>query len=333
MIVILHSAIEASAAADEQDTLVQVENVSQTLSRLGYRVEAIPVTLDLETIRQRLIHERPRLVFNLLESVAGSGRLSHLLPALLDELAIPYTGTSHTGLFLSSNKILAKQWLAAAGLATPAWSRGSGEPRGPGPWLVKSVWEHASFALDDGALLETPQALTDALAERRARLGGEWFAERYIEGREFNLSLLAGREDLTVLAPAEIRFQDYPPGKPRIVGYAAKWDPTSFEYQHTVRHFDFSAAERPLLHELRTLALRCSALFGLRGYARVDFRVDARGRPWLLEINANPCLAPDAGFMAAAGQTGLNFTEVIQRIVSAALAAEPLRNPCTGTGP
>ena len=118
-----------------------------------------------------------------------------------------------------------------------------------------------------------------------------------------------------MLPPAEIVFDGYPPGKPRIVGYRAKWDAESFEYRHTVRSFEFERRDAPLVDSLRSLALRCWELFGLRGYARVDFRVDAAGRPWILEVNANPCLSPDAGFAAAAARAGLSFERVVERIV------------------
>ncbi|MBU0743281.1 D-alanine--D-alanine ligase, partial [bacterium] len=145
-----------------------------------------------------------------------------------------------------------------------------------------------------------------------------WFAEAYVEGREFNLSLLDGPDGPRVLPPAELHFVDYPPGKPRIVGYTAKWDETSFEYGHTVRSFDLADGDGPLATRLADLALACWRLFDLRGWARVDFRVDADGAPWILEANANPCLSPDAGFQAAVTRAGLDFDAAVARILAAA---------------
>ena len=101
-----------------------------------------------------------------------------------------------------------------------------------------------------------------------------------------------------------------------MVGYRAKWDEGSYEYHHTPRRFDFPAADVPLLDGLRDLARRCWPLFGLAGYARVDFRVDAAGRPWILEINTNPCIAPDAGFTAALAQAGIGYAEAVGRILA-----------------
>ena len=138
------------------------------------------------------------------------------------------------------------------------------------------------------------------MSRLQEKQGGECFAEAYIDGREFNLSLLASKAGPQVLPPAEIRFEDYPEGKTRIVGYRAKWHESSFEYLHTVRSFEFPPEDDELLSRLKDLAVRCWSLFDLRGYARVDFRVDRDGRPWVLEVNVNPCLSPDAGFFAAA---------------------------------
>lgn len=322
LVIVLYGAVAADAPPDEQDVFDEVRAVTESLERLGYRVERLALTLDLETARQELARRRPQLVFNLVESVAGSGRLIGLAPALLEELGFPYTGTPLDGLLLSSNKLVAKQWLAANGLATPPWwspDDGAANIPRPGPWIVKSVWEHASIGLEDDSLLSDATALADAIAQRHRRLGGEWYAETYIDGREFNLSLIASTDGLEVLPVAEIRFDDFPPVKPRIVGYAAKWEENSFEYLHTRRSFAFAASDSLLLERLRELALRCVSLLQVRGYARVDFRVDQANKPWVLEVNANPCLSADAGFVAAAAQAGLDVDGVIGRIVADAL--------------
>jgi D-alanine-D-alanine ligase len=164
-------------------------------------------------------------------------------------------------------------------------------------------------------LAERGEEIVDAMALRKQNLGGACFAEKYIEGREFNVSLLAG----DALPPAEILFDAYPAGKIRVVGYRAKWEEESFEYAATRRSFSFSQADKPLLERLVQLSLQCWRVFGLRGYARVDFRVDDAGAPWILEVNANPCLSPDAGFLAAAAQARLSFPDVLRRIIDDAL--------------
>ncbi len=119
---------------------------------------------------------------------------------------------------------------------------------------------------------------------------------------------------------AEIRFVEFPADKLRIVDFRAKWEEESFEYTHTPRSFDFTAADQPLLEELRAVAGRCWDCFDLGGYARVDFRVDGENRPWVLEINTNPCLSPDGGFYAAAERASLSFTGMVERIVDDCLS-------------
>ena len=157
------------------------------------------------------------------------------------------------------------------------------------------------------------------LPERAARLGGVCFAERFIDGREFNLSILGDRKGPEVLPPAEILFEGFEDDRPRIVDYQAKWDETAWAYHHTPRHFDFNDSDRALLAALKETALGCWHHFGLSGYARVDFRVDRTGRPWVLEVNTNPCLAPDAGFAAALNRGGIDYSQAIGRILSDAL--------------
>lgn len=124
-----------------------------------------------------------------------------------------------------------------------------------------------------------------------------------------------------MLPLAEIIFRDFPAQKPRLVGYRAKWDEPSFEYRNTVRRFVDEHEESVLCAALRQIASRCWDIFRLRGYARVDFRVDADGRPWVLEVNANPCLSADAGFAAALEQADISIDDAIRRIIAHAWRA------------
>ena len=319
-VAILYGAVAADATPDEQDVLVEVETVRAALAALGYAPVAVPLTLDLEAARARLLHLRPAFVFNLVESVDGLGQLIHLGPALLESLGLPYTGAASDAVLLTSKKTLAKRILLSAGIDTPAWietERGETPlPDFPGPYIVKSVWEHASIGIDAGSIVADPGKLAPLIRRRQRRYGGVWFAERFIAGREFNLSLLAGAGGVELLPPAEMTFVDYPPAKPCIVDYAAKWHAGSFEFRNTVLRFDFPEADRPLLDRMTSVARDCWSLFGLSGYARVDVRVDAQGRPWVLEVNVDPCLSPDAGFAAAAARIGLDAPAVVARIVA-----------------
>jgi D-alanine-D-alanine ligase len=268
--------------------------------------------------------KRAAIVFNLVESIRSRGRFISFAPLVLESLGVPYTGCPADAVYLTSNKILAKKILRWNRIATPEWftlhdlEKGMG-PEGKCRFILKSVWEHASVGLDEDSIVEgiDPYAMAAELKSRREALGGEGFAEQFIEGREFNLSILESASGPRILPPAEIIFRDYPDTKPKVVGYRAKWDEGSFEYSNTPRSFAFSKDDRPLLRRLRSMAARCWRIFGLRGYARVDFRVDKDMKPWILEINTNPCLSPDAGFMAAAREAGLDMESVLGSILAA----------------
>lgn len=314
---ILHDRVEAGSREDEKDVLVQAEAVSKALIELGWIVVTEEFTLDLPEVSRSLKEQAPDIVFNLVESVEGQGRLIHLAPALLDSMGIPYTGAPTEAMFCTSNKILGKTLLRGTEIPTPDWvslnqSNAPDLPT-PGRYVIKSVWEHASIGLDESSVVEveTGEELRQHIRQRLPLIGGEGFAEAYIEGREFNLSLLAGE----VLPPAEIIFEGYPADRLKIVDYSAKWASDSFEYHNTPRRFEFPQEDDALLDRLKTLAQNCWRLFGLRGYARVDFRVDSEGCPWVLEVNTNPCLSPDAGYAAALAQAGLDFESAVKRII------------------
>ncbi len=336
-IVLLLNEVSAGASASDRDVLMQRDAVSAALHRLGHQVTEVVCTLDLAAVKSRLEQQRPDVVFNLVESLGGT---DHLMPAatlLLDALRIPYTGAPTRCILTTNDKMYAKQRLVQAGIPTARWfttdALWQGQPP-PTPVetprrdcrvIVKAVWEHASFDLDDQAVVEMSTQGDDAqlvalLRSREEATGRAHFAEQFIDGREFNLSILAGIPGPQVLPPAEIDFAAFPANKPRIVGYRAKWDEDSFEYHHTPRCFDFASQDRVLLSELEQWAIRCWQAVGLRGYARVDFRVDADGQPWVLEVNANPCLALDAGFAAAIDRAGMTYDCAMDRLLHDARA-------------
>jgi D-alanine-D-alanine ligase len=331
-IAIAHNAVTDADAPDERDVLVQAAAVEAALTDLGHRTALLPCTLDLAALRGRLSERPPDLVVNLVESLDGRGRLIHLVPSLLDAMGVPYTGSCAEVILVTSHKVLAKERMTALRLPTPLWigpvpadlpALSASDPAAADPswrWIVKSLWEHASIGIDETstALCESAGDVVARLRDRAPDVGGACFAERFIEGREFNLSLLAGPAGPEVLPPAEIVFEGYPAGALRIVGYRAKWDESSYEFHHTPRRFDFPQEDAGLLKRLRDLAAQCWRGFGLKGYARVDFRVDAGGQPWILEINANPCLSPDAGFAAALQAAGIGYPAAIARILAEA---------------
>jgi D-alanine-D-alanine ligase len=327
-IVILHDHVPIGAPPDQQDNLVQAREIAATLTNMGHRVHAMAVAERLEDTAVALIKANPDVVFNLVESLWGSCQWLHLSAALLDRLGIRFTGSRSKALRVTTHKIEAKQVMEKKGLPTPAWVTlppAANHIPSSSIYIIKSVHEHASFGLDDGSIIDQadPTKLMLELRLRGHEYGGDWFAETFVDGREFNISLLAGVDGPNVLPPAEILFEGYGDDKVRMVDYQAKWDEESFAYHHTPRCFVFPVADAALLNELKRLSLLCWDIFELRGWARVDFRVDRTGKPWILEINSNPCLAGDAGFMAAAHIAGLSREIVLKHILTDALIDKP----------
>ena len=322
-IAIVHNSVSTAANPDEADVYLQVNAVSDALKALHYEPVSLSCTLNLEEVKGKLLQMRPDRVFNLVESLDGKDRLAHLFPSLLEAMNISYTGATATAILLTSNKIIAKNIMREKNINTPLYVAASGllpeeTCRDKSRWLLKSVWDHASAGIDEDSLIEdtTPADMAEVVIQKTRESGKEWFAEEYIDGREFNLSILQGPEGPMVLPPAEILFSGYPSSKPKIVGYRAKWESNSFEYRNTTRSFDFPPIDHPLLEELKRIALLCWISFDLSGYARVDFRIDHNGRPWVLEINSNPCLSPDAGFAAALDRSGVGFIKGIDHIIN-----------------
>ncbi len=323
-VMVLHQQVDMCADASEQDVLTQRDAVVSALQALGHSVEVRECELDLSELRATLLEVCPDLVFNLVESLAGTDRLMPVVPLLLETLRLPFTGAGSRAICLTGDKLTAKQILCARALPTPACFEGDlfpdADPLLSGEVILKASGEHASFGMQDDCVgrFTTREALASAVSRRNAETGRTHFAEQFVGGREFNVSLLARGAEVDVLPVAEIDFSNLAESKPRIVGYAAKWDETSAEYALTPRLFPTAPADQSLLNSLREMATRCWRVFGLRGYARVDFRVDHVGQPWILEINANPCLSPDAGFAAALAQAGIPYEQAIGRILEAA---------------
>lgn len=331
--VIMESTVEADCPQVEIDELREnSEEIGAALRALGYHTEIIPFSLDIEAIRKQLRVLQPEVAFNLVDSIEGKGNLISMSPMLLAHMGIPFTGATAIATAVTCDKLVTKQVLRSGKLATPDWRTEreieAGEPLIERQYILKSITEHASFGMFADSVVGDSATLRVRWQEKKAHYGSEWFAEEYIDGREFNLSVIAGEDGRgRVLPCAEIVFTEvFPKDKPRIVDYAAKWYEDSNECKGTVRNFTFAESDKALLGALQQIALQCWDTFGLTGYARVDFRVSAQGKPYVLEVNSNPFLTAAEGFGAAASRLGWNFTEVVRRIVADAYAraAKPL---------
>lgn len=313
---IIHGAAEGP---DEADTREVAGEVAAALGRLGYETEIVHLELDLSSLH-RIAARKPLAVFNLVEALIGSDALAALPLPVLDHLKINYTGASAEAYRLTLSKLATKERLRAAGLPTADWWTGGALVPAGERVIVKSVSEHASKGLDANSVVLGCDAANE-MNVRTQRFGGRFFAEAFIDGREFNIALIEREGEAKVLPIPEIVFEDWPKDRPRIVDYEAKWDQSSPYYHKSARRFGLDRSEPALAQILRAVAQRAWQAFGLTGYARIDIRLDKNGAPQILEVNANPCLAHDAGFMATAHEARLSFDEVVDAIVQCAKGA------------
>ncbi|HXC54623.1 MAG TPA: hypothetical protein VNU97_04965 [Rhizomicrobium sp.] len=320
-ILVLHSDVAPDAPPEEIDTLTSAEAVAQALRKHGHDVAKAPFTTDTDRFARLIEEARADVVFNLVEGVDGLGALAPIAPRMLDEVGAIYTGVDAVAMAVTSDKPLTKRRLREAGIATADWSEAP-DWRGltDGTYIVKSTLEDASVGLDDGCVVTGKEAVKRRAADSALRHGGKWFAEAFVDGREFNISMMQGPGGPIVMPLAEMRFDDWPADKPRIVGYGAKWDDSLDVNDQMVRAFDTEKNDPVLAAKLRSACERAWKLFDFTGYIRVDFRVTPEGEPLILEINTNPCIAPDAGFAAAGAELGIPYDELIVRLVDTALA-------------
>ena len=316
-IAVLFNKPGVDAGPDELDILDEVELVEKFLKTLGHDSFRLPVTLDLSAAFNTIKSEKPDLIFNLAESIENHGALVYLVPALLDVIGIPYTGTPTEPMFISAGKHLTKQILEQKGIPVPGtFLPSEAKSLKPGKYIIKPKWEEGSLGLDEESVFDVPGSEVEKFTDFP---DDKYFIEPFIDGREFNVSMLATEHGTQVLAVAEILFEDFPEGKPQILGFRAKWNEESFEYTHTVRTYDLGENGNHIREQLADLSLKCWKVLGLRGYGRVDFRMDKAGNPMILEVNSNPCISPGSGFFAACEFAGISFEQAVERIINDAL--------------
>lgn len=315
-VVVLYNKISDDALEDELDVLKQLEVVSRALSQLGYIPFPVPFSLDISSAIHSINKIEPDFIFNLTESVDSKDELIYFAPAIIQTLGIPYTGCGLEPMFITTNKLLTKKQLKYHNISTSDWlTLDELYKLNPADkYILKPLWSEGSLGLDeDSVFMGNNKAFIEKIEAIKNK--NSFFIEKFIDGREFNISVVYSENGPQVLPPAEIIFKDYPAGKHNVVGYTAKWKPDSFEYNNTVRTFSYSNDDNKLLDELRNICISCWNKFNIKGYTRVDFRVDSNNIPYVLEINANPCLSTDAGFAAAVNEAGLTFNEAISRII------------------
>jgi D-alanine-D-alanine ligase len=305
----------------EADILGTVEAVHEALRMAGVAAERLGLGRDPAALLAGLSEHRPEVIFNLFEGTPGQAHSEAYVAGLLEWLGLSFTGSPARALYLAQTKHLAKQLLRGAGLPTPDFQVVERLPlaewQGAWPAIVKPALQDASVGIDHASVVTKPAQLTDRVAYLLKQFGPPVLIEQFIDGREFNISLIE-RPDLQVLPIDEILFQYCEPGCWPIVTYDAKWSPESADYKATPPHYPAEVSSK-LKADLQSLAQQAFRLIGCRDYARVDFRVSRDERPYIIEVNPNPAFNPNAGFAFALGASGVPHAQFVEDLVRAAL--------------
>ena len=300
--------------------LDSVEAVHPALVELGYDVVRVPLVLPLEQARKELKSLAVDLVFNLFEGFGGYPETEALVPEVATEMGIPYTGCSSAAITLALDKAKTKAVLEKSGIATPRYQVLSPETLSrfhlSYPCIVKPGSEDASHGLSEESVVHDFTSLEKQVRVVSNLYGGEVLVEEFLDGQEFSATVL-GNSECIVLPVSEMTYS-LPPGKPRILTFAAKWEPDSLYFQGTkvICPAQISNGER---ERIAKTALAVFQLLCCQGYARVDMRLDREGRVNVMEVNPNPDISPGTGATRQAEAAGMSYTEFVAKIVSLAL--------------
>jgi D-alanine-D-alanine ligase len=293
-----------------------VNQIGDLLRARGHRVAKVPVHHGLKWVERV---RRADLVFNLCEGIGAVSRYEVPVAGALELTGVPFTGASAWTITICHDKPVVNALLQSAGVPIPRWCVPPADrlPADfPLPAIVKPAAEDASVGIDQGSVVTSRRALRD----RVAKLGTQYerlMVQQYVAGREIAVGIVGDH----VLPMSEIDFSQMPPGHWPILSFDAKWNTGCVE----------DVGSRPIcpakLHPALARRIRAAAVAAWRavrgyGYGRVDLRVDAKGQPWVLEVNPNPDISDDAGLSRMAQATGWSYDDLVLRIVELARQAD-----------
>jgi D-alanine-D-alanine ligase len=304
-----------------------LDNIEEALRANDHDSRRIVVDDSVQPLVTALSGDKPDLVFNLAESFGGRSALESNVAALLNLLGLRYTGSSPAGLILAGDKTLTKKVLTFHGILTARFAtvfRGAVDWAGDinFPLILKPPQEDASLGITQKSIVNDVQELLRTISSLQTEYQSPVLAEEFIDGREFYVGVL-GNSDAQALPVMELDFTGYPEGKPKIASWEAKWgddgDEKGAEFEGTKSIFP-TDLEDEITERMQKVAIDAFHALRLRDYARVDLRVNAKEEIYVIEVNPNCYLEKNAEFASAAGKSGLEYPQLIERIVELASA-------------
>ena len=293
------------------------------LDRQGYIYRAFTFFDDISFLAE--FDPSEWVVVNGGEEWAGEAWSDAAVAARIERYGFAYTGSPPDVLRFTQSRARIKERLSAAGLPTLPW-RICADPADAAGWpvfpaIVKGANQHASVGIDRESVVETPGQLAARIAYLRETYADDALVEPFLDTREFQVAVL-GNAHPEVLPPSEILYDTFGDARDRLHTQAWKIDRASRGFKQ-IRMPCPAPLDRPDWRDrIEQVALAAYRAFGLRDYARFDLRM-LGDEPQVLDVNANPELDPQSVVLAGAGARGLNFGQLIARIVESAAQRMP----------
>jgi D-alanine-D-alanine ligase len=292
----------------EESVEQMAREVLSTVTELGYSAFIIPLQKSFMHFMQRLKTLNADVLINLCEAFLGYPQLEANVAAAFELLNVPFTGNDSRTLALCLNKFKTKAVLKSSGLPTAAAVLVDAPDQKidlPFPLIVKPNTEDASLGIHPESVVRDEESLRRQLARILEVFDEPALVEAFIEGREFNVAV-RDVDKPEALPVSEIDFGALPEGQPAICSYEAKWHPDDILFQTTPPVCP-AAIDDAFKAKLQDLAVRAFLACECRDYARVDFRVDKKGRPFILEVNPNPDISLNAGYARGLAAAGIEY--------------------------
>jgi D-alanine-D-alanine ligase len=296
---------------------------------LEHDVHVLGVRDDLGQIRQANEEFKPHIAFNMLEAFHEVGTFDQNVVSYLELIRLSYTGCNPRGMLLARDKALSKKLLHYHRIAVPEFAV---VPRGRKtrlwkrmtfPAIVKPQTQESSIGISQASVVEDAAKLAERVAFVHESVGTDAIVEQYVEGRELYCGVI-GNQRLQVLPVWEMTFANMPEGQRRIATERVKWNA---KYQKRVGIDTAAAKDLPAgaADRIQHISRRVYQTLQLSGYARIDLRLDAEGRVFVIEANPNPQIARVEDFAESAAAAGLPYPALFQRILAIGLRWEPER--------
>jgi D-alanine-D-alanine ligase len=300
----------------------EIEFVENSLRKAGFKVNVLPVYNARRFIND-ILNLKTDLIYNFCEMVELESQEEVFAAGLFELVKVPYTGAPPMTLGLCLDKAKTKIILSHYGIPTAKFDLFNESIDGCKkinlrfPVIVKPVHEDASAGINEKSVVYDRKELEERVEYIIKMFKQPALVEEFIDGREVNVAIL-GNNPPVVLPISEIDFSHLPSHLPKIVSYEAKWIPNTDYYEKTIPICP-APLEPELERKIKDIALSCYKIMGCRDYARVDMRIDKEGNPYVLEVNPNPDLSRNAGFMRSASVYGLTPEETIVKIAEIAI--------------